>query len=602
VLTEISELWQQQRSKLNKQADDIAELVNQATAAKGKAQFVHQSAIQTALSNILASHDNFLGGFGNAPKFPAENLLLFLLEIAQRGSEEALAVAEKSLLAMAQGGIYDQVGGGFHRYSTDANWLVPHFEKMLYNQAHIARDYVLAYQLTGKQFYAVVAKATLEYVLRDMMAPVGGFYSATDADSEGAEGQFFVWTPAQIRAVLDKETAELALSLYGVTEAGNFEGKNILNLPVSVDIYAKKHGLSLTQLFDKIAVIREKLRIARDKREPPLRDDKILTAWNGMMITTLALAADILGEPRYLTAAHRAANFIWAKLKKGHGELWRVYLDDKISIPAHQEDYAYFAEALISVYDSSGENIWLDRAAEIADGMLNLFWDNTSGGFFINRANDTLLIARPKSPADNAIPSGNAVAVRVLAMLAVRNGVERYRDKAIASLNAFAAGISEHPSSYAYMLMAADELFRGEVGMRQYGARGAVKATLISDEQAVMVELNIRDGWHINAHKPLQDKLIPTTVSLDESQKGWQLGTIEYPKPEHHRLAFAQATLALYQGTIHLRGKLIPLASKERNNLVSIKVKFQACNDKSCLPPEELVFKTAITTGVIIRD
>ncbi|RKZ37187.1 MAG: thioredoxin [Gammaproteobacteria bacterium] len=602
LLKQVTQIWEQQRPKILEQANYITKLVNQVTAASGEARQLGKKAISNAVNEILARHDEFLGGFGNAPKFPQETWLLLLLEVAYHDNKEALAVALKSLDAMAQGGIYDQIGGGFHRYATDAHWLTPHFEKMLYNQAHLVRAYLIAYQLTGNIIYATVARQTLDYILREMLSPEGGFYSATDADSEGEEGLFFLWTPAQIRAALNETEAELALDLYGVTASGNFEGKNILYLPVSLEKYAKEDAL--LQLIEKVDIIREKLRPIRDKREPPLRDDKIITAWNGMMITTLALAGDILKDQRYFEAAQGAATFILSKLKPGRGELLRVYVHKNAAIPAHQEDYAYFAEALITLYDISYDSHWLDKAREITDGMLLHFWDKAQGGFFMNRENDIPLIARPKSPEDSAIPSGNAVAVRVLGKLAARTGIEDYRDKANATLNAFSGAIVEQPSSYAYMLLAADELLHGEVGMRQYGAHGAVKATvkLDNDDQAIWlnVELNIQDGWHINAHQPLQKNLIPTSVSLDKTAAGRYIKSISYPKPDYLQLSFQQATLALYQGTVRLRGQLIgdiplkkEIPSSSKTNLMSIRLKFQACNDKMCLPPEELVFKIA---------
>ncbi|MDM8557829.1 thioredoxin domain-containing protein [Thiotrichales bacterium HSG14] len=593
LLQQITLLWQEQQPKLITQADYIANVVNQMTTASDKARQLGKHAIQEAVTDIMAKHDSFLGGFGNAPKFPSENWLLLLLEYAHRTHENVLAVVEKSLMEMAQGGIYDQIGGGFHRYATDDHWLVPHFEKMLYNQAHLARAYLLAYQLTGKLVYATVAKQTLDYVLREMTSPQGGFYSATDADSEDEEGKFFVWTPTQIRAVLDKTEAEFALNLYDVTEAGNFEGKNILYLPMSLEDYAKEHTIPLAQLIEKIDLIRTKLRLTREKREAPLRDDKIITAWNAMMIITLAMAADILEEHRYLVAAQRAAHFISSKLKKEQ-ELWRVFLNDTASIPAHQEDYAYLIEALISLYDAGSEHVWLEHAQELTDGMLQHFWDKDTGGFFMSRKSDLLVIARPKSPDDSAIPSGNAVSVRALAMLATRTGIERYRDKANTTLNAFSSAIAKQPSRYAYMLLAADELLHGEVGMRRYGARGAVKATvkLATEEQKtwLVIELNIRNGWHINAHNPLQNDLIPTVLRFNKPQQGWQLEQIDYPKPIHRNLSWKQGTLALYEETVHLRGKLIPQTSENATNLVPIRLKFQACDDKMCLPPEQLVF------------
>lgn len=603
LLKNVGRFWELKRPQLIAQADQIAELVNKATTASGSARQLGDTAITEAVSDILARHDSFLGGFGDAPKFPQETWLLLLLEKANRDDAKALAAALNTLDKMAAGGIYDQVGGGFHRYSTDDHWLTPHFEKMLYNQAHIIRAYLIAYQLTGDIVYATVARQTLDYVLREMTAPQGGFYSATDADSEGEEGLFFVWTPEQIRAVLneaDNEAdTEFALNLYGITTQGNFENRNILYLPVSLEKYAKKLAMSLPQLIERVDVIREKLRRVRDKREAPLRDEKIITAWNGMMITTFALAADILTERRYLEAAQAAATFIDSKLKTNENELWRVYVHNNASIFAHQEDYAYFAEGLITLYDVSGEKRWLSKAQKITDMMLANFWDSTRGGFFMSRESKTPLIARPKSPEDSAIPSGNSVAVRVLGMLAARTGVEYYREKANATLNAFSWAITEQPIRYAYMLLAADELLHGEVGIRQYGARGAVMASakLANEGQAtwLTIEMDIQEGWHINADKPLQTNLIPTAVSVD-AESGWQLGQLSYPKPEIAKLSFQQASLSLYQGKIRLRGLLTQLPASQKTsqspiNLVPIRLTFQACNDKMCLPPEDMIFR-----------
>jgi len=600
LLKQVVALWQDQPSKLIAQADSIATIVKEMTAASGKAHFVHEKAISNVVSEILSRHDDFLGGFGQAPKFPNETwLLLLLMENAHRNNEAALTAVETSLRAMAQGGIYDQIGGGFHRYATDDHWLTPHFEKMLYNQAHIARVYLVAYQLTGKAFYATIARQTLDYVLREMTSAQGGFYSATDADSEGHEGTFFLWTPSQIRAVLDKEEAQLALSLYDITKAGHFEGKNILHLPLALEQYSDKYEIPLTQLTKNIDTLREKLHRARDKRVPPLRDDKILTAWNGMMITTLAQAADILGEPDYLMAAQRATNLIWSQLRKGTGELWRVYLNGHASVPAPQEDYAYYAEALLSLYDATGQSLWLERAKEIVDGMLGHFWDQAQGGFFMNRKDDTILIINPKSLVDNVIPSGNAVAVRVLAMLAARTGIIAYRNQVHATLNAFSKTIMEQPIRYTYLLLATDELFHDEIGMRRYSAQGAVKATakLVSHNKNntwLVITLNIREGWHINDNKTLQKELTPTVVQLEPSQQDWQLGAVHYPKPEYQSLSWQQSKLALYQGTVHLRSQLKSLVTTAQSTVVPVRLKFQACHDNLCLPPTEMVFKIAL--------
>jgi len=605
LLKTVSARWRAGSSDLIAQADEIADAVRDTMAAGGEVREVGKAAIQKAVAKTLTQHDTIHGGFGNAPKFPNEPFLFLLLETAHRsGNKLVIAAVEKSLTAMAEGGIYDQVGGGFHRYSTDSKWLVPHFEKMLYNQAHLARAYLDAYQLTGKQLYARIASQTLDYVLRDMTSPSGGFYSASDADSEGKEGTFFLWTPEQISKALNPEYAMLALDLYGITAQGNFEGKNILHLPVSLEAYAKQHKLSLPRLLKQVDSFREQLRVARDRRIPPLRDDKILTAWNGMMITSLARAGEGLLERRYLEAARLAAEFLWKHNRRGQGELWRAHLQGSSSVPALQEDYAYLAEALIILYDVSGERVWLERAQEVVDGMIAQFWDEESGGFFMNaEAPDPPLMIRPKDTTDGAIPSGNSVAVRALALLAKRTGKMIYQDKANVTLTALSSSILSHPISYTYLLLSVDELLYGEVGPRQYGANGGVKATarLTADKENVnwlTVELKISPGWHINGHKPLQENLTPTTITLDGDCQSWLLGTVDYPTPEVLQLGFQKERLALYQGTVHIRAKVTRNVqdTQEKMRVVPIYIRLQACDDRACLPPETLVLRVSTTT------
>ncbi|MBI2566583.1 MAG: thioredoxin domain-containing protein [Candidatus Schekmanbacteria bacterium] len=464
LLLRIDELWKTRREQLEAQAEQIASAVERATSVRGEASKLGADVVRQGIGEIMAGYDAERGGFGEAPKFPHEPELFLLLQHLLRtgGDDAALAAVKKSATAMARGGIHDQVGGGFHRYSTDAVWLVPHFEKMLYNQAQLGRVYAHAHRLTAERMYARLARQTLDYVLRDMTSSEGGFYSATDADSEGREGQFFVWTPAEVRAALDPAEAELAIELFGVSDRGNFEGRSILHLPVPLDERATKLRIGLDDLLKRTDRIREKLYAAREHRVHPLRDEKILTGWNAMMITTLAEASEILGEKHYLEAAVGAAELLWSRSRRGSGELWRVHLDGASSIPAGQEDYAYLAEAFLALYDVTADTPWLGRARAVADGMLAGFWDEQHGGFFMSASGiDSNLIARPKSPSDGAMPSGNSVAVRALAMLAARSGEVAYRARAEATLSGFASAVQQHPAGYPYMLIGADEPQRG---------------------------------------------------------------------------------------------------------------------------------------------
>ncbi len=636
LLERVHAAWTSDRDQLVEQARQVTERVKQATAARGQAEKVGAEALEKAVAQIVESHDPELGGFGDAPKFPHEPELLFLLARSLRhGDEDALTVAEHSLDAMARGGIYDQVGGGFHRYSTDAHWLVPHFEKMLYNQAHLARAYAAAYRLTGEPFFARVARETLDYFLREMTAPSGGFYSATDADSEGVEGTFFVWTPDELRAVLGPRDAELATELWGVTAQGNFEGKNILHLAADFESFAAEEGLKLAKLLRRVDSIRDRLWQQREQREHPLRDDKIVTAWNGMMITALAEASEVLGEATssrrkasatssrreanatssrrkasatssrreanatYLDAAVRAADFLWAENRHAEGELWRVHLEGSSSIPALQEDYAYLAEAFATLFDVTGQASWLERARELADAMVAKFWDDDDGGFYMTAAGaDPHLLARPKSPNDGAIPSGNSVAVRALSMLAARTGERAYRDRASATLAAFAASISRYPAGFAYMLKGADELLHGAAGPRQYAAAGTVRATAratrVRGTYKIAVELSIRDGWHVNSDHPLSTELIPTRLTVDGDRGDWTLSSVDYPPPETVRLGFQETPLNVYLGDVTLTASAEPEESGDAA-VIPLRLKIQACDDRVCLKPEELVLEVPAT-------
>ena len=604
LLRRIDEVWRTRKQEVLASANQITAAVLEITTARSEAQSVSKATIAEAVTQILGQHDTELGGFGAPPKFPREPELLLLLETALRsGDAQALAAAEHTLEAMARGGIFDQIAGGFHRYSTDARWLVPHFEKMLYNQAHLARAYLAAFQLTGKSVYGRVARQTLEYVLRDMRSPEGGFYSATDADSEGKEGEFFLWTTDQLRNALGEDAA-LAIDLYGATDQGNFESKNILHLPTSLESYAQQQQLPLPGLLERVDRIREKLRLKRAMREHPLRDEKILSAWNGMMITTLAQAYDVFGDDGYLQAATRAANFIWSHNRSNTGDLLRIFLAGSASTPASQDDYAYLLESIITLFDVTGDPLWLQRAEELARGMLQRFWDDEHGGFFMSADNvDPHLIARPKSPYDSAVPSGNSVAVRSLAMLGARSGDLAFHDKANATVAAFSATIRRYPAGYSYMLLGTGEVLEGSAGPRQYGAQGHVSVNAHIERGSgktlrLVVDLVIQEGWHINAHQPLQASLIPTVLTVDGHRGQWRLGSVDYPPSKTVELAFQQEPLALYLGNVQLAAPIGWNESEEEAlpPVVPVRLKIQACNDEICLLPEELLLEVPTST------
>ena len=597
LLQKVNQVWLNQQTQVVEKGRQVAAALASQSSRRATAEKLSKSAVSNAVNQALFRFDELQGGFGQAPKFPQEPLLFLLLsESERRGDKDALTALETTLDAMGNGGIYDQIGGGFHRYATDNAWLVPHFEKMLYNQAHLSRVYLRAWRLTGNPSYQRIARQTLDYVLRDMTSPDGAFYSATDADSEGEEAVFFLWTPEQVRQSLSPQDAMLAIDIFGMTEGGNFEGSNILHLPATLEDFAQQNNTSLEKLTANIDRIRNQLYQAREKREHPLRDDKILTAWNGMMISTLAQAGTILGEPIYLEAAERAARFLWEHNRQKSGDLYRVHLSGSSSITAQQQDYAYFAEGLLHLYDASGEAIWLTRAQQITETMLVHFWDDRSGGFYMSRKEDLLTnLGRPvDNGMDSAKPSGSSVALRVLQMLNVRVASFEYAEYVNALLSSLASHINQSPTSFAYMLTGARDFEMGELSATGYAARGGIRATLRQlDKNRLAIELIIPDGWHINSNKPLQEGLIPTTVSTDADNTGWKLDKVSYPQAKVASLGFQKEPLSLYQGNAQIRLRVEGNAKSSR--ILPIELGIQACNDKICLPPEKLTLHLQMT-------
>jgi uncharacterized protein len=596
LLQQVNKLWGEQRQALIAQAENVADAVAENNRLRGQAKALDQAVVAQAVRSMQESFDEIQGGFGQAPKFPREPWLYLLLDQAERNADAtALRMLTVTLEHMARGGIYDQLAGGFHRYSTDYEWLVPHFEKMLYNQAHLSRIYLAAWRLTGREDFRRIATQTLDYVLREMTAPEGGFYSATDADSGGEEGLFFTWTLDDLHAVLNQEQASLVIALYGVTPSGNFEGRNILHLPEQLEEFALRRKYSVTDLLRQIETIKQILLTTRNKRIAPLRDDKIVTAWNGMMITAFAQAADLLDNDSYRHAAEMAANFLWQQNRHHKGHLWRVHLNGQSSIPATLEDYAYLSESFLYLYDLTGEQLWLDRAKEQAEALTSRFLDQQQGGFFMNEEESSITnMGRPKDDgSDNAIPSGSSVAIHTLQRLWQRTGELDYRQQTDALISRFAPAIEAAPISYGYLLSAVTNHLSGELSSRAYAGQGGIRIEASVNQAAqqnlISVHIDIPKGWHINTNQPKSKDLIPTLLSLSKETKGWQLGGVTYPEGVEERLTFQQQPLSVYAGKISLQ-TLIKRAdnSQADTNTLPVELQLQACNDQVCLPPETL--------------
>lgn len=616
LLKQVDKVWNENRDGIYDQANQITVAVQRHLDQAQAAGSLAQDAAEKAVQQLFQHHDTVHGGFSPAPKFPNEANYLFLIDYALRNADQKLTeLIRFDLQTMARGGIYDQVGGGFHRYSTDDDWLVPHFEKMLYNQAQLARVYLDAAALTGETQFTRVARQILDYVLRDMTESDGGFFSATDADSEGGEGLFFLWTPAQLKDLLSKNDAEWVIRLFNISETGNFEGSNILHLSTAVDAMAVEEGISEASFLQRMDDIRQQLYTAREQREHPGRDEKIITAWNAMMIMALAQAGQLPAGERYAKAALKAGEFLWQNHRDGNGRLYRASLDGRASVPGVQEDYAWLADACISLYDLSQDTRWLERARSLIETMQDNFWDETSGGFFMNTsgtqgAGATPVMGRPKDVNDGAVPSGNAVALHALARLARRSGTsdEFFATvaRAGALLSAFAQAVNNQPAAFTYLLHAGQIHTGGESGARQYAAHGGVKiyahaspGTGIgidsgAESGALVVEVKIQPGWHINAHKTLSEGLIPTTLEADTEPSTWSLTEVSYPRPITKALGFQSEALALYEGNVRLTALLKQAENAPVSPLLRLKLRLQACDDKICLPPETVVLQVPV--------
>ncbi len=591
LLNEVQKAWKDRRNEIETIAGQVTERIQTFGAPSGVKFKLSRAQVSQFIAELMIAEGQNDEFSPPTPHFPLESELFLLLDAAIRHDDDmALQLAENRLTEMAMGGIRDHVGGGFHRYSVDNDWLVPHFEKMLYNQAHLARAYLQAYELTGRDLYRRVAEQTLNYVLRDMRSEVGVFWSATDADSEGKEGAFFIWTVAEIVATIG-DSAELVIDHYGVTENGNFEGANILHLEELPEARAAAAGIGTEAYLHQLTAAVEQLRMVRDLREKPYLDDKVITAWNAMMITTLVHAGSTLMDDRYLNAAQVAAEFLWTHAWQAETEhLYRIFRNGQLSESGKLRDYAYLAQSLLTLYDATGEARWLDRGQSLVDAMVRRFWDERHGGFFsVSEADAPGLIARQKDRFDEALPSGNAVAASALSMLFRRTGQQVYARLTEQLFQAFAAEIVQAPTSYGYTLKALEYHRGGAVGPLEYAASGHAKISLRAKNQkedrlSAMVEVALADGWHIQSNQPLADNLIATQIS--PASDAWLLQSVHYPPAEEKTLSFQTEPLSVWSGTLQF-----PIEAQsigEPDSPLRLEIRLQACNDELCLLPEDV--------------
>ena len=462
LLRQLKDAYDEQPDRVAEVSSQVAERVRAMLAPGAGGGSVPTAApLETVAAYYRESFDPVHGGLQSQMKFPSSLSIRFLLRHYRRtGDEQSLTMATRTLEQMAAGGIHDQVGGGFHRYATDPEWLVPHFEKMLYDNALLVSAFLEAYQVTGREDFGQVVRSILRYVERDMTSPDGAFYSATDADSPGPsgereEGWFFTWTPAELDAVLGSEQGGAVAAFYGVTESGNFEGRTILNTPRPLADVAAELGMSADTLRRTVDGARERLYTARAERPPPLRDDKILTAWNGLMISAFAQAAFVMNDPAYAARATAAADYVLTHLRRD-GRLLRAALNDQAQHTAYLADYAFLIAALLDLYEATSELRWLEEARAL-DGVLEQrYEDATGGGFFRTAQDHESLITREKPSTDGAEPSGNSVQLLNLVRLHEFTADDRYRKRAETAFEAFSDMIAQSPVAVSEMLLAVD--------------------------------------------------------------------------------------------------------------------------------------------------
>jgi uncharacterized protein YyaL (SSP411 family) len=463
ILEKMAERWQTDRTRLEASGDAVIQAIypSKDKPLEDTAPLApDEDFLKKGFVQLERAFDPAMGGFSSAPKFPTPHHVTFLLRWYARSKEKAaLQMAEKTLTAMRHGGLFDHIGFGFHRYSVDDRWFAPHFEKMLYDQALLSMAYMEAYQTTRKALFAQVAKEIFTYVLRDMVAPDGGFCAAEDADSEGKEGLFYLWTPKEIRQCLGVEEGDRFCRFFGITEEGNFEhGRSIPHIRMPMEAFAKREALPPGDIEIFLESARKKLFTERQKRVHPLKDDKVLTSWNGLMIAALAKGYQIFGNEPYRNGAERAARFILKKLRQKDGRLLRRYRDGQAAYPAYLDDYVFLTWGLIELYAATFDVSYLETAISMTETMIDLFWDKRDGGFYFTGKGNETLVAQSKDVYDGALPSGNSIALLNFLRLSRMTGNQGFEAMAQKLFQAFAGKVRRHPIAYTQFLSGCDFL------------------------------------------------------------------------------------------------------------------------------------------------
>jgi len=604
LLQQIAEAWNEKFDELESSATKIGEAIDRILSERKKAASLEPEINNHVSQALFQREDRSLGGLAGAPKFPQEPLLLFMLDYGERHRHvNAVEFASRSMEAMGRGGIYDQVAGGFHRYSVDAEWLVPHFEKMLYNQSQLSLVNLHAYRVSGNPFFKRVLFQTLEYVLRDMQLPEGGFYSATDADSEGAEGVFFLWSVEQLQDALSKDEAKLIVDVFGVSESGNFEGSNILTFSKTFADHEEQFGPEFENKLDSIL---KKLYQVREQRIHPLRDDKLIVAWSSAMITSLAKAGDYFSQKHWIAAAEKAIDLTLSNNLDGDGTLRRIYLDGTTSIEGQLEDYANLIEALISLFDITSAIGYLQQASNLMSSCIDGFWDEKEMGFFLSPSNQVgPQLTRSRSASDGATFAPVATALACLISLRDRSAYleessqQLFSERAEQCISSLVGEINNNAVSHTSMLRQLANYYEGNREPIQYMDHGLakVKARTISGAdtlgKSISLIIDIADGWHVTAPTANLTNYMPLSVCLAEDEKHWVIDASQFPDNESSMTTVEGDTIPIYENKIEiaLSLKRTQVPDDELSFSSQLECELQLCNDQRCLLPTSITFR-----------
>jgi uncharacterized protein YyaL (SSP411 family) len=627
VLNQLNVLWNTRRADIDKQADEVAEAakrISEPSFASG-AQLT-PALIEKGIQQIVGRFDSTHAGFGKAPKFPPHaEFRLLVQQLHNNADTRLLTPLTQTLDAMWRGGIHDHLGGGFHRYSTDERWLLPHFEKMLYDNAQLMRAYADAFAITGETRYRDAVEDIHTWVQREMASPQGAFYSALDSGEVGEEGEAYVWTMDRLRSALGSEELKIFTEIYHIEPDGNFAeeatgkrtGANIPHRTQTFEAIAEQRGTSLATLTSQLAAIREKLLIERQVRPQPRRDDKVLAAWNGLMIGSLAHAGRLLNEPRYVESAEQAATFILNNMVRD-GKLLRTFRDGQAKLPGYLDDYAYFTQGLVELYRATGEEQWLEQAKHFASDMLQGFEDQKSGGFFFTTNDHEKLLLRSKHLGGGGnVPNPNGVAAQTLIELFELTSDEAYRTAARRALQSLAEMMERQPQASEDLLVATALLLASgdknavalspatELDSSQNATVQRVGPVTISitpsktmltesENFTVTIAMLIDDGWHLYGENPDASFLQPSGVAVEENDR-LTIGEIEPPKAKRKLDPVLNQTLNTYTDRVEFKvPATVNAGTAAGETILSIAVTTQACDESRCLPPQTTTLRLPI--------